>query len=123
MTEGAARSAVLKVTPAEPKRWLMPVRPSNRPSYCAAALTCDTRRCKDAKEFKKELTARYGHQFRAIDEAQKTFVMREMMPKDIQRDFLTKKFDESLEKLEIIINEMYRCIWECRFARCENDTE
>ena len=74
---------------------------------------------------KKELTARYEHQFRALDEAQKTFVMREMMPKDIQRDSLTgpKKFDESMEKLEIIINEMYRCIWECRFARCENDTE
>ena len=43
-----------------------------------------------------------------IDEAQKTFVVREMMPKDIKREFLTgtMNFDEIMEKLEIIINEM-----------------
>ena len=36
------------------------------------------------------------------------FVVREMMPKDIKRQFLTgpRKFDEIMEKLEIIINEM-----------------
>ena len=43
-----------------------------------------------------------------IDEAQKIFVVREMMPKDIKREFLTgpRKFDEITEKLEIIVNEM-----------------
>ena len=33
--------------------------------------------------------AEYEHQFKAIDEAQKIFVVREMMPKDIRREFLT----------------------------------
>ena len=49
-----------------------------------------------------------GHQFKAIDEAQKTIVVREMMPKDTKREFLTgpRKFDEIMEKLEININEM-----------------
>ena len=52
--------------------------------------------------------AEYEHQFKAIDEAQKIFVVREMMPKDIKREFLTKprKFDEIMESLEIIVNEM-----------------
>ena len=53
-------------------------------------------RCKDAKEWKEKLTAwslkvaEYEHQFKVIDDAQRTFVMGEMMPKD----------------MEIIINEM-----------------
>ena len=36
------------------------------------------------------------------------FVVREVMPKDIKREFLTgpTKFDEIMEKLEIIVNEM-----------------
>ena len=52
------------------------------------------RRCKDAKELKESLTAwslkvpEYEHQFKVIDEAQKTFVVRKMMPKDIRREFL-----------------------------------
>ena len=52
--------------------------------------------------------AEYEHQFKVIDEAQKILVVREMMPKDIKREFLTgpRKFDEIMEKLEIIINEM-----------------
>ena len=52
--------------------------------------------------------AEYEHQFKAIDEAQKIFVAREMMPKDIRREFITgpRKFDEIMEKLEIIVNEM-----------------
>ena len=52
--------------------------------------------------------AEYEHQFKTIDEAQKIFVVREMMPKDIKRDFLTgpRKNDEIIEKLEIIVNEM-----------------
>ena len=38
----------------------------------------------------------YEHQFKVIDEAQKMFVVREMTPKDIKREFLTgsRKFDE-----------------------------
>ena len=53
------------------------------------------KRCKDTKELKERLTARslkvaeYEHQFKAIDEAQKTFVVREMMSKHINRECLT----------------------------------
>ena len=52
--------------------------------------------------------AEYEHQFEVIDEAQKTCVVREVMPKDIKREFLTgpKTFFEIMEKLEIIINEI-----------------
>ena len=52
--------------------------------------------------------AEYEHQCKVIDEAQKISVVREMMPKDIKREFLTgpRKFDEIMEKLEIIINKM-----------------
>ena len=52
--------------------------------------------------------AEFEHQFKAMDEAQKIFVVREMMPKDIKREFLTGpgKFDEIMEKLEIIVNEV-----------------
>ena len=51
--------------------------------------------------------AEYEHQFKAIDEAQNTFGVREMMPKDINRELLTgpRKVDEIMEQLEIIINE------------------
>ena len=85
-----------------------------RPSNSATTRTCDAKKCKDAKELKERLTAwslkvvDHEHQFKVIDEAQKIFVVREMMPKDIKREFLTgpRKFDEIMEKLEIIINEM-----------------
>ena len=52
--------------------------------------------------------AGYEHQFKTIDEAQKTSVVREMMPKDIKREFLTgpRGFDEIMGKLEIIVNEI-----------------
>ena len=52
--------------------------------------------------------AEYEHQFKAIDEAQKIFVVREMVPRDIKREFLTgpRTFDEIMEKLEIIVDEM-----------------
>ena len=52
--------------------------------------------------------AEYEHLFKVIDEVQKTFGVREMMPKDIKREFLAapRKFDDIVEKLEIIINEM-----------------
>ena len=68
--------------------------------------------------------AEYEHQFKVIDEAQQTFVVSEMM--------LTgpTKFDEIMEQLEIIIDEMMSDdgpvsmdLGECRYARCENDTE
>ena len=51
--------------------------------------------------------AEYEHQFEVIDEAQEIFVVREMRPKDIEREFSTgpRKF-EITEKLEIVINEM-----------------
>ena len=57
--------------------------------------------------------AEYEHQFKVIDEAQKIFLVREMMPKDIKREFLTgpRKFDEIMEKLEIIVNEMMADDW------------
>ena len=52
--------------------------------------------------------AELEHQFKVIDEAQMTFVVREMMPKDIRRAILTgaRKFEEIMEKLEVIINEI-----------------
>ena len=52
--------------------------------------------------------AEYEYQFKAIDEAQRTFVVREMMPRDTKREFLKgpRKFDEIMEKLEITINGM-----------------
>ena len=59
---------------------------------------------KDAKELKERFTtwslsvAEFEHQFKAIDEAQKTLVVREMTG--------PSKFDEIMEKLEMIINEM-----------------
>ena len=79
----------------------------------AATHTCDTKMCKDAKELKERRTAcslkvtEHEHQFKAIDEGQKV-VVREMMPKDIKREFLTgpREFDATMEKLETIINEM-----------------
>ena len=66
------------------------------------------------KEVKEKLTAwslrvaENEHQFKAIDQEQKAFLVREMLPKDIKREFLTgpRKFDEIIEKLEIIVNEM-----------------
>ena len=38
----------------------------------------------------------------------KTSVVREMMPKDLKREFLTgpRKFDEIMDKLDFIVNEM-----------------
>ena len=91
------------------RHWL-----SNDPAIALPPIFATPKRCKDAKELKERLTAwslkvaEYEHQFKTSDEAQKIFVVREMMPKDIKREFLTgpRKFDESMEKLEIIVNEM-----------------
>ena len=85
-----------------------------RPSDSAAAKLATPKRCKDAKELKERLTAwslkvaEYERHFKVIEEAQKIFVVTEMMPEDIKHEFLTepRKFDEIMAKLEIIINEM-----------------
>ena len=53
------------------------------------------------------------------------------MPKDIEREVLTgpRTFDEGMEKLEIIVNEMMaddgpcRWHWKRRHARHEDDAE
>ena len=87
---------------------------SNDSATALQPILATPKRCKDAKELKERLTVRslkvaeYEHKFKAIDEAQQMFVVREMMPKDIKREFLTgpRKFDEIIEKLEIIANEM-----------------
>ena len=122
-TEGAARSTVLKVIQVEPSHrfvaWQALVdgyapKSSNDPASVLQPIFATLKRYNDAKELKERLTARsskvagYEHQFKAIGEAQKTFVVREMMPKDIKLKFLTgpRGFDEIMEKLDIIINEM-----------------
>ena len=94
-TEGAARATVLKVAQTEPSHgfvaWQALVdgyepKSSNDPAIALQPIFATLKRC----------------------EAQKMFVVMEMMPKDIKREFLTgpRKFDETMEKLEIIVNEM-----------------
>ena len=123
MTEGAARATVLKITQTEPSHGFVACqalvdgyapKSSNDTATALQPILATPKRCKDVKELKERLTAwslkvaEYEHQFKTIDEAQKIFVVREMMPKDIKREFLTgpRKFDEIMEKLEIILNEM-----------------
>ena len=85
-----------------------------RPGDSAAAHTCYAQVVQGCVGVEGKLTvwslkvAEYEHQFKTIDEAQKIFVVREMMPKEIKREFLTgpRRFDEIMEKLEIIVNEM-----------------
>ena len=117
-TEGAARSTLLKVTQVEPrhvfgKRSLMVMCPSHRTTQLSRHNTylATPERCKELEERFTAWSlkvAEHEHQFKAIDAALKTFVVMEMMPKDIKRGFLTgpRKFDEIMEKLEIIVNEM-----------------
>ena len=81
----AARSTFLKVTQVEPSHGFVAwqalvdgyVPESLNDPADALQPTLATR------------VAEYEHQFKVIDEAQKTFVVREMMPKDIKREFLT----------------------------------
>ena len=120
-TEGAARSTVLKVTQVEPSHGFMEwqalvdsyaPKSSPDPAMALQPRLATLERCKDAKELKERLTAcslrvaEYEHQVKAIDEAQKTLLVREMVPEDIKRELLARprKFDEILEKLEIILN-------------------
>ena len=57
------------------------LKSSNDPAFALQPILASLKRCKDAKEFKERLTAwslkvaEYEHQFKAIDEAQKTFVV------------------------------------------------
>ena len=121
-TEGAARAAVLRITQTEPSHgfvaWQALIdgfapKSSNDKAIALQPILATPERCKDAKELKEKRTAwslkvaEHEHQFKATDEAQKIFV-REMMPKDIKREFLTgpRKFDELMEILETIVNEM-----------------
>ena len=123
-TEGAARAAVLRITQTEPSHgfvaWQALVdgyapMSSNALAIALQPILATAKRCNGRERAKKErLTAwslkvaEYEHQFKTIDEAQKIFVVREMMLKDIKREFLTgpRQFDEIMEKLEIIVNEM-----------------
>ena len=67
---------------------------SNDPTIALQPTLSTPKRCKDAKKLKERLTAwslkvaEYEHQFKTINEAQKMFVLREMVPKDIKREFL-----------------------------------
>ena len=101
-TEGAAKSTVLKVTQVESSHGVVawqalvdgyaPKR-SNDPSRALQPTLATPRRSTDAKELKERLTAwsfkvaEYEHQFKAIDEAQKTKVVRETMPKTSHGSF------------------------------------
>ena len=79
---------------------------SNDSAIALQPILATPKKCKDAKELKERLTAwslkaaEYELQFKVFDEAQKIFVVREMMPKDIKREFLTgpRKFNGIMEK-------------------------
>ena len=146
-TGGAARSTVLKVTQVGPSRGFLAWQAladghapkSSNDAVIALQPTLATPKiCKDAKELKERLTAwplkvaENEIQFKAIGEAQKTVVVREMTPKDIKREFLTgpEKFQRNLGKAgdhhqrhdgrrRTSTNGPGKC-W---YARCEDDTE
>ena len=104
-TEGAVRCTVSKVTRVEPSHgyaarqamffFFFGYAPIIEwPSDGASNILATPQSCQDAKELKEKLTAwslkvaKYEHLFKVMDEAQKTFVVTEMMPKDIKREFL-----------------------------------
>ena len=105
MTEGAARSTVLQVTQVEPRHGFVGWRalvdgcaPKSSDDPAAALQPILPTHPKDARmqrKLKETLTGwssqavEYEHQFKVIDEAQKTFEVRGMMPEDIKREFLT----------------------------------
>ena len=104
-TEGAARPTLPRITQTEPSHgfvgWQALVdrsapKSSNDPAIALQPILARPKRCKDAKELKERHTtwslkvAEYEQQFKTIDEAQKIFVAREMMPKDIKREFPTE---------------------------------
>ena len=100
VTEGEARATVLEVTQTELSHGFVAwqaltdgyaPKSSNDPALALQTILATPKRSKDAKELKERLTAwplkvvKYEHQFKAIDEAQRIIVVREMMPKDITR--------------------------------------
>ena len=91
LMEGATRSTWLKVTQVEPSHrfvaWQALIvgyapKSSNDPAISLQPVLATPNRCKDAKEHKEKFTAwslkvaEHEHEFKAIDEAQKTFVAR-----------------------------------------------
>ena len=122
-TEGAARATVLRITQTEPSHgfvaWQALVdgyapKSSNDLAIALQPILATPKRCKVANELMERVTAwpfkvaEYENQIKTIDESQKIFAVREMMPKDIKREFLTgpRNFDEITENVEIIANEM-----------------
>ena len=114
VTEGAARSTVRKVTQVEPSHGFVAwqalvdgyaLKSSNDRALALQPIPATHKRCEDAEELKERQAAwslrvaEHEHQFKAFDKAQKTFVVREMMPKDIKQEFLTgpRKLDEIME--------------------------
>ena len=102
-TEGAARATVLKVTQVESSHGFVACqalvdgyapKPSNDLAVALQPTLATPKRCKDAKELKERLTAwslkvaECEHQIKTVDEAQKMFAVREMMPKDIKTGVL-----------------------------------
>ena len=91
------RATVLKVAQTKPSHgfvaWQALVdgcapKSSNDPATALQTVLATPKRCKDAKLLKERLTAwslevaEHEHQFKVIDEAQKIFVVREMMADD-----------------------------------------
>ena len=109
--EGPARATVLKVNQTEPSRgfvaWQALVdgyapKSSNDPAIALQSILADAQKMQGRTAWSLKV-AEHKHQFKTIEEAQKTVVARETMPKDIQREFLTgaRILVENLEKLEI----------------------
>ena len=142
-TEGAARSTVLKVTPVEPSHrfvaWQALVdghapKSSNEPAIALQPIHATSKRCKDAKELDERPTAwslrvaKYEHEFKAIDEAQNTFVVRDMMPKDIKREFLMGlrnhgKTGDHHQRNDVRRRTSTNGPGKRWYARCDKDTE
>ena len=90
VTEGAARSAVLKVTQVEPSHFVawqalvdgQAPKSSKDRATALQPIFATPKRCKDAKVLKEKFTAwslkvaEYEYQFKVIDEAQMTCVVR-----------------------------------------------
>ena len=114
------------------------MRPSHRTTRLTARqpIPATPKRSKEAKELKEKLpawsatVAEYEHQFKVIDEAQKTFGVREMMPEDTKREFLT---GQEIQRNRGKVADHWRNqgrrrtssdgSGECQYARCENDAE
>ena len=102
--EGPARATVLKMTQTEPSHrfvaWQALVdgyvpTSLNDPAIALQPTLAAPKKCKDAKVLLERLTAwslkvaECEQKFKVIDVAQKIFVVREMMTKDIKRELLT----------------------------------